>query len=135
MTDEEAKFERSISDQIVREVAKELGYTSVRFRPEVWHKRSSIVHITRLFGQRLVIPQDDEWDFTLTVTLWYGTVKADLSASKSNSIFMIRSVHLEYDIGDPEFISDLVKQSKRFLSKVKNWLGSKTVKRNRKNLK
>ncbi len=109
MTKQDAEFERHVSDQIVREVGKLLGYTRIRFY-ENQQERTAAPYITRLYGQRLVIPYQG-WELNLTVTLWNGKVKADLGRGVwDGGVYENQTDEYEFDAADPTFIDEIVKK-------------------------
>lgn len=127
-----AAFERFLSNQIVREVAKKL-----RIRIKAWPKESTPYKekdwdrhtppfIMRFYGERLIVP-GKRFDFFLSVTVTReGKVHADTKVVK-NMVgcrpgppeFSPRCTHLnaEYyiEMSDPNLIDRLVSYCKRAL--------------------
>lgn len=116
MTKADAEFERFLSDKIVREVGKMLGYRRLRFI-EHQQTRTAGPYITRIYGQRLVIPYEG-WELNLTVTVWDGKVKADLGRGKwDGGVFENQTDEYEFDAADPNFLDDLVKKCREAIVK------------------
>lgn len=105
MNKKEATFERNLSDQIVREVAKVLGFTHLKFHAHHDGPRAK-PWITRRYGQLLILPQPDGWDAHVTVTVWMGKVNADYGRGVWDKAIYQTSNDGEfsYDAADPQFI-------------------------------
>lgn len=121
MTKEDAEFERFLSDKIVREVGRILGYKRLKFYEHGGQQRHATAWVTRIYGQRLTIPYAEGWDAFVTITVWNGQVKADFSRGQwDGGVYeSINDGEFSFDAADPDFIDAIAQKLRESIAKGK----------------
>lgn len=115
-SDDWDKLEFSLSNQILRMIAKGLGIDGhIKFRRH--YAQSPKPFIMRYYGQRLLFPQSDDWVLHVSVTV--DQTHADIDVERNlvgEGLTTVNLVSFRYCLSDPRLIDLMVADCQKVLS-------------------